>query len=245
MGCEKSDNITIARNKTLFVSSFPEVGQPINNLKIQKFNDSGQYTIPVNDADVTIIWKNNHFGMDPIAEGNGTYAINNSSFIVQPGNEYKLEVQYKGEMVTGSTVTPPDFEEFFFDKDIIDAVDDGGHTKDTLNLQWRKNDGLIYVVDIKSMSENPSPIIFTNVGAKEISELKEDLKTPFAGNKISLPAHAFTYYGLHTITITAVKEKHAGFFELNSFGTTYSNIKNGKGHFIGIERQKIIVDVTN
>lgn len=245
LGCEKSETITESRNKTLIISSFPEVGQPINDLKIQKFNDSGQYTIPVNDADVSIIWKNNYFGMDATAENNGTYAINNSSFIVQPNNEYKLEINYKGELITGSSTTPPNFEEFIYDRDILDAIDDGGHTNDTLNIQWRKNSGLIYLINIKSMSDNPTPILFTNVGTKEIEEVKEMLDKPFVGNKISLPAHAFSYYGLHTITITAVKEKHAGFFELNSFGSPYSNIKNGKGYFIGIERQKVIIDVTN
>ena len=87
--------------------------------------------------------------------------------------------------------------------------------------------------------------MFTDVGPKEINDAREFLDKPFISNKVNLPAHAFTYYGLNAITVTSVKQKHADFFELNNFGATYSNVKNGKGYFIGIERQKFIVSVTN
>ena len=241
--CQK-ESITESRSKTLIISSFPETGQSLSNLSIRKFNDNGSFTVPVNDADARIVWKNNSFSLQASSNMDGMYNMNLLNFEFQPGNSYRLEIDYKGEFVTGETTMPLDFQEFNIDKSVIDIYNDDGQLIDPIEMDWRQGNNLMYSVSITPFNSNPENAIdFPNLSADMVQSYRTELGTAFDENSFSIhPAH-FTHYGDNTIEVIAIDERFADFFQINENGTTLSNIKNGKGYFIGVSKYSIVVKV--
>jgi len=242
--CEKTETITESRNKTLIINAFPETGQSISNLKITKFNDSGLLTLPVNDADVNIVWKNNNFNLNPSGNQDGLYAISSNNFEFLANNEYRLEIDYKGEFITGSTVMPSEIEDFEIENSIIDIFNDDGQLETATEMNWRKDNDLVYSVSVTPLQNNPeNEITFIDLRPEEIALIRSQLNHPFETNNFSLNPALFTHYGDNIIEIISVDKQFEDFFELNENATTFSNIKNGKGYFIGISKLSIVVKV--
>ncbi len=244
ISCEKSATITESRNKTLIISSFPKTGQTLSNLSIRKFNDNGLLTVPVNDAEVNVVWKNNNFGLTPSSNQDGLYSINNSNFTFLPNNDYRLEVFYNGELTTGETTMPANFDDFDISESIIDIFDDDGNLINPIQSEWRLSNNLVYSVSISPSNTNSENLIdFSSLDANEVQAYRNQLSSTFKGNSFNIHPSMFTHYGDNTIQFIAVDSQYADFFELNENGTTFSNIKNGKGYFIGIAQYSIVVKV--
>ena len=242
--CEKSTTITESREKTLIISSFPETGQNLTNLSIRKFNDNGLLTVPVNDADVAVVWKNNNFGLKASSNQDGLYSVNNNNFTLLPNNKYRLEINYNSEFITGETTMPPNFDDFEIEQSIIDVFDEDGTLIAPIESEWRPSDDLVYSVSIKPTNTNSENLIdFSSLNAIDVAAFRNELSSTFKGSNFSLHPAMFTHYGDNVIEFIAVDKEYADFFELNENGTTFSNIKNGKGYFIGIAKHTIVVKV--
>jgi len=242
--CEKSTNITESRNKTLIVSSFPQTGQTLSNLSIRKFNDNGLLTVPVNDADVNVVWKNNNFGLKASSNQDGLYSISNNNFTLLANNNYRLEINYRGDFVTGETTMPANFDDFEIEQSIIDIFDDNGNLIDPIHSEWRPSNDLAYSVSITPSNANSENLIdFSSLDVNEVEAYRNQLSSTFKGSAFNLHPSMFTHYGENTINFIAVDSEYADFFELNENGTTFSNIKNGKGYFIGIAQHSIVVKI--
>ncbi|MEM7161019.1 MAG: hypothetical protein AAF487_01135 [Bacteroidota bacterium] len=244
LSCEKTVTLTESRNKTLIISAFPETGQSISDFSIRKFNDNGSFTIPVNDANPRIIWKNNSFGLIPSENQDGLYRLAADNFEFLPGNDYRLELNYKSEFITGQTSMPNEINEFEIASSIIQIYNSEGLLNPGTNINWRKEDNTIYSVSITPLEkEGENLISFPELSQNQIDDARNSLDNPFSSSAFTIPAAAFEYYGDNVIEIIAVDERFEEFFDLNENGTTFSNIKNGKGYFIGISKFSVIVKV--
>lgn len=246
VGCERSTTITESRNKTLIVSAFPETGQTLNSVSLRKFNDNGSFTIAVNDAEVGVVWKNNYFGLQPSGVLDGMYHINNSNFELQAENDYRIEINYKDQFITGETIMPAKLDEFVTSHlSEYPVFDDGGDLNNDLQLNWREANNTVYKVSITpTEGQTATDIIdFPSLTEDEILAIRTGSNSLFEDNLINIHPAMFTYSGKHLIEIIAVDKKYEDFFDLDQNGTTFSNIKNGKGYFIGISRETMIIDV--
>ena len=209
---------------------------------MRKFNDSGFFTVPVDNADVGIVWKNNYFGLQNSGSSDGMYNINNSNFEMLAGNSYRLEINYKSEFITGETTMPANFEDLEFSSSIY-PVFNGDALNSPLVSSWRESNDLVYLVSITPPADATveDQIVFSQLSSDEVLAIRENLDIPFEENGIDIHPAAFTYYGYNRIDIIAVDEEYQDFFNINENGTTFSNIKNGKGYFVGIAKRSTYI----
>ena len=159
------------------------------------------------------------------------------------GNSYRLEINYKNKFITGETTMPSSFEDLEFSNSIY-PVFNGDALNSPLISSWRESNNLVYLVTITPPADATIEdlIDFPQLSADQVLAIREDLDVPFDENGIDIHPAAFTHFGYNRIDIIiAVDEEYQDFFNINENGTTFSNIKNGKGYFVGISKRSTYI----
>jgi hypothetical protein len=251
------------------VEGYLIVGEPIRDIRVlitQSVSERFQYAnTAIANANVQVFVGGSTtpliltYRPDSLRITPGGYAFSDSTFLVQPQTEYRLEVRLQNGMVmTGKTTTPPqirwtrppfDIVQFPFDTTTYPSPD-------SLRLGWTAVGRATaeYLFSMRSLDtlnygrfltpETPernrrtplSVIEDDDNQATSVSRIEwKFLQT----NSTPLNWTAFKWYGLHEVIIYAADQSFINWFKFSKFSDNqsqeydrnFSNITGGKGVF--------------
>jgi len=222
--------------------------------------DDTVYT-PVDDAQITLFWDNNQYQLENI--GNGYYNYNGNDLLIKVGNTYVIEINYKGQKITSSTIVPkkPSIHSLTDTVVEIDTVFTFGPPQFTgtvdagIEITWDNPDNSYYYVVIESADSASASIEmggggFYNGTGPRPNMIFRFRSEPFIGDRYMINSRMLEKYGKHIIKIYCVNEEYANLYENRSQDSRHlsepvTNVKNGLGVFTAFSYDEVSFYVKN
>jgi hypothetical protein len=242
------------------VEGFLIVGEPIRELRILRslpVTDTFRYENSfVSDAQVTIFEGENAYELtyQNSGERKGYYIFSDTTLLVMPETDYRLEVRLANtDVMTGTTTTPKDIDWTTPPKDFLPYPPDTADfiAPDSLDIAWTSADIPEYLLSTRCLDTTnygqylSPPQDISNKRTDSFEEDEDDLRYTsvmrwaFLQNiRVKTIWPAFRFFGAHEITIYAPDEHYLNWFKQWGFSGSspvynyeLSNIEGGLGVF--------------
>jgi|APSaa5957512622_1039677.scaffolds.fasta_scaffold12548_2 hypothetical protein len=241
----------------LVVTAYLYTAQPVRDIKLTgtlPLDTEETLPPPVNDAHVSLIEDGHRYLLELAPGDSGYYHYIGDDLSIDPGDEFLLEIDYDGQIISARTVVPPAPETptlsavemsvdpeappipFFRGEEDTDQAE-------PLTASWQGEEEAYYFVEVESIEPEPIPI-----------EWAFSRNTPL--NALFLRDNSFTiqplqvaYFGAHRIRIFRANQEYADLLQFgtqdpNELSEPPSNIDNGVGIFTSFSSADLLFDVT-
>lgn len=253
--CEQ-DTISTYENKTAVVQGYIFAGQPVDSIRVtQSYSYASADTTLVTLDDLIIYLSGPEEETALNAVGEGYYQ--RADYVVQAGNNYRLEFEFNGETVTAQTYIPEKKEVSISATSIeMEKIEfnggfpGGGFTSiDPIELIWDNTEGDYFYVVIDNIEEEPEYInsLFDN---PDLPFSRFNFRTePEVTNFYAIdPRRQLQQFGLHRVIVYRVNPEYTALYETagsSSLSITEppSNVENGLGIFTGVSSDTVYFEV--
>ena len=250
--CEQDNNIEVETDIPV-VEAFLIPGEPINHVKLTKLipflNDgSSSSAEPINDADISIVVRDETFKLQEDISGRGLYFFEDTSVHIVENEEYYIEFLYNNKIISAKTIAPEKPENFIISQNIIyiERIVEGSYPNfdnATYEISWDNLDGSNYYLSIDLMETVIDPVNY-----RFTDTITQTLNTPTITDIYNINSSSLRYYGNYRVVVYKVNEEYANLYESSSTSSQsltdpYSNIENGKGIFTAFNTDTLFFEV--
>lgn len=240
------------------VRAFIRTDDPVDDIYLSLVeplgSDSSSSVITINDAQPKIVWNTLEYPLIPTVEKPGYYHYDGNDLAIDVGQVYRLEFEYNGQTVYGSTQIeePPTNVRIEFDslsvrqiQTEIERIFLQAFAQMVIPITWEGNEGDYYFITIELLEEEPKLIDLTNI----LPDPGIFVSPPFQDREFILrPVLEFRHFGVHSIRVYSVGQDYAFMYETldqdsRNLSEPYSNITNGVGIFAGFSYTEILFNV--
>ncbi len=198
-------------------------------------------------------------------EKGGTYKSSISEKIAGIGSTYQLNFSYKGREISAKTIIPPKPTGFKMDKTelaiaefsygsgtgsggvTVGTVGGTGTGADAVQLVWTNPERNYHFVGAINTTQNPVSIYPLPSGVT-INSYNGYTQPPSQGNKSSLDANSFLFYGRYGIVLYRLNPDYAALFKdentsSQNISTPTATIANGLGIFTGVNTDTLFLNI--
>ena len=238
----------IPDSKQICIQGFLFANKPINDIRVTSLADfkdgKTNYSFPpINNAAVNLYKNNNEYKLSPSPGDNGYYHYSGSDLKVEPGDTFKLKVEYKNNTATAETTIPnhPKIVNISADtlyilkKNITDQHNAVGSLVMQFNINKGKKDVQYFIIQVKNVSQN---YFIPDWNGLRVHALGPDIMLEYT-------EYIYPYYYEDEITelciyIFQINEEYSDMHSASYYSHSYtsfeedSNIKNAFGLFTGL-----------
>jgi hypothetical protein len=261
MSCETEERANPASSQ-IVLEGYLFQNAPVDSIHLTlslPFESTDTVYRPVNDANVTIQWKNEEYVIESI--GNGYYDYMGDSLIVTEGQTYSISVIYDDQEISSSTNVPslPTGIALTDTLLYVDTTFTFGPPEDIeqsgLDVSWDNPDNSYYYVVIESVDSNAVDIVMEDSnfpGGMGIVPGGNFFfrSSPFQGDFYTITTRSLEKYGRHRVKVYHVNQEYADLYEnreqdSRSLTEPLTNIKNGLGIFTAFSYNEVYFYVKN
>ena len=254
--CE--ENSTLApENDLLVVHAYLYAGEPVTDIQLTTTLPLGseeEKAPPVNNAIVSLIKEGQRYSLVPSPGDSGYYHYEGSDLSVETNNEFEIQVEYNGEILSGKTVVPlpPENVSISANQLVIPEEFYPGESGDSMSLtiNWKEDASSLFYVVIKCIEENPVEITtsFGPMTGDQIDRLF--VFPPTNNNEFKISRFQLSYYGQYVAKVYRVNQEYADLYESREqdsrdLNEPLTNIKNGLGIFSAFASQTVTFTVVS
>jgi hypothetical protein len=229
---------------SIVVRGYIYAGEPVYDIQITTALPLGSEDTsapPVNDATVSLIRDGVNYNLVPSAGNSGHYHYPGENLIIQSGDVFTIQVEYKGQIITGSTTVPQSPEAVTISNTQMVISTNfsprfgGPDSTRFLEINWQQDAGSLFYVVVESLEDNPAEIeLFGGFGGNRIG--RKFTFPPSSINEFRLQMFSLQYYGNHVAKVYRVNQEYADLYESRNqdsrdLNEPLSNIENGLGIF--------------
>jgi len=239
--------------KTTIVEGYLAAGNSIDSLRVTQSYSLGQAEeelVTLDDLNITIADDKGQYELRSI--GNGRYQ--NSNLIIRAGENYKLEFERDGEIISAETHIP-EFNATSISTTLVGlnkieagVFPTGGITiPDPVELSWNNEEGDYYYVVIRNIETDPE---YVNDNLARFDEQLSFISEPQIADFYAIRTLAhLTQFGTYQIIVFRVNPEYAALFGSSGSSTLsleapVTNIVNGLGIFTGVSSDTLYLEVT-
>lgn len=238
------------------VEAFLYAGEPVTDIRLKrivKFN-SGEETLYINDADVTIGYLGQAFALVPSPGDSGFYHYPGLDLEIIPGQTYTLEVNTVGTFITSETVVPQSPTGLALSNNLIEVpkinsifdLEVFGEIPE-INVTWNNTEGVYHFLLTANTLENPEPL--NESGFDLAGRLSQILVSAPTLNDFDVIRPALlTTYGLHSVKLFRINQEYVDLFssfqqDSRNLNEPLTNIEGGVGIFTAFSSQEVFFEV--
>ncbi len=202
---------------------------------------------PINDADVTLIKDGKRYLLSASPGDSGYYHYEGDDLTVNSGDLFKIEVNYKDEVITAET-TVPDAPQGMVLSDTVLSIPDYYRPiemTEEITLTWSNDDAQLYYVVVENIDENPEEILtfMPSRGGKRMISL------PTNRDYYTINFRTVSYRGRHRIRLYRINQEYADLYlsrqqDSRDLNEPLTNIRNGLGIFSAFNSDSLFFTVT-
>ena len=238
-----------------FVEAYLIVDEPIRNIVLmntQPVNKKFEYSSSlIRNAEVKIIGDGKEFVLSIDTAGEQGYYYSDSTYLVKPNMQYKLEIRIPGyvDLISAETTTPARFKYIRTSDDILYYPKDTIKLPalDSFKLEWEKVPGIsFFILNLKCLDT----LEYGKYLVPQTDEKNRRIEKPWnedwmfkettnlgliPNTKTPVVWMSFKWYGKHDVSIFAPDTNYLKWFIQNTIKNQYdpllSNMKNAMGVF--------------
>jgi len=238
-----------------FVEAYLIVDEPIRNIVLmntQPVNKKFEYSSSlIRNAEVKIIGDGKEFVLSIDTAGEQGYYYSDSTYLVKPNMQYKLEIRIPGyvDLISAETTTPARFKYIRTSDDILYYPKDTIKLPalDSFKLEWEKVPGIsFFILNLKCLDT----LEYGKYLVPQTDEKNRRIEKPWnedwmfkettnlgliPNTKTPVVWMSFKWYGKHYVSIFAPDTNYLKWFIQNTIKNQYdpllSNMKNAMGVF--------------
>ena len=223
IGCDSSsiesaDDIAV-------IEAFLFVGEPVDDIMVNAtvpFSSADTIPTPINDADIRLIKDDIAYTLTASGD-DGTYHYAGDDLTVEPGDLFRFEMEYLGQLVTAETEVPPAPDGVALDTTIFEvpsfdfsggAPPRGGRGgfDSRLLVTWDNPADQLHYVVISSVEENPESIFPDFIGQRIGGQFRF-ISEPTRDNFFEVLLPVLEGIGQHEITVFRVNQEYADLYD--------------------------------
>jgi hypothetical protein len=233
--------ITESSNELVVVTGFLRAGETNAEIKLTNtlaLGSTDTISAAINDAEVILLKGSKAYQLNIASSLNGTYSYQGNDLLIESGDLFSLQINYKNRNITASTTVPSKPRDISISKTTLALASTGygmGSVQDTTSifLRWSNPDSSLYYVVIQNLETNPVAINSANTqrGANRTMVFP-----PMSTNQFLIGRRNLTYLGNHRAIVYKVNQEYADLYESRTqdsrnLNEPISNISNGLGVF--------------
>ncbi len=238
-----------------FVEAYLIVDEPIRNIVLmstQPVNKKFDYANSlIRNAEVKIIGDGKEFILSIDTAGEQGYYFSDTTYLVKPNTNYKLEISIPGytdtDLITGETTTPSRFkylktlDTLHYPKDTVKLPE-----LDTFKLEWEKVPGInFFILNLKCIDTIEYGKYLTPKTEEKNRRIvrpwnedwmfKEQSNSGFIPNtKTAVVWLSFKWFGIHDVSIFAPDSNYLKWFLQNTIKNQYDPLLGSVKNAIGV-----------
>lgn len=239
----------------LVVTAYLFTGEPVRNVKLTgtlPLDTEDALAPPINDSRVSLVKNGQRYALELTPGDSGYYHYADDDLNVDPGDEFLLEIDHGGRLISARTVVPPppaeptlSAVEMSVDPQVPPSRFFGGENTDQgepLTASWQGEEEAYYFVEVESIEPEPIPIewAFSRNAPLNFLFLRE--------NSFTIQPLQIAYFGTHRIRIFRANQEYADLLQFgtqdpNELSEPPSNIDNGLGIFTAFSSASALFEV--
>jgi len=253
-GCK--NNPVFPSETQVVLQGYLYASEPVRDISLASsfaIGSSDSTQTPISNASVTLIKNSTRYQLSPNGAQPGYYQYGGSDLSVNTGDDFRIEVDYDGQVITAETIVPPKPEQLALSVNTLrfqtDSVQSrfGARTRinglDTALVTWSNPAGEYYYVVIESIDPNRQLIrpdtLFTR---RFVSEPTNQAVYRINDNTI-------LYTGRHVLRLYHVNKEYADLFrsrvqDSRALNEPLTNVNNGLGIFSAFASDSLFFSVT-
>ncbi|MGB1241002.1 MAG: DUF4249 family protein [Chitinophagales bacterium] len=259
--CDDENLNNIAASQFV-VEAFLYAGEPIEDIRIKTtfpLVEEEDTSVPINDADVTLIKNGQRF--DLIASGEeGFYHYPDNDVMVETNDVFQLEVIHNGITATAETTVPTPTTglslsqdslfvptlPFSSGRDSIVMVIQNFMSSSSIEATWENLNEDLYFMVVESVSDELKPIFPSQV-IDALSRFRF-VSEPTDAPSLTFLAGALESFGKYSVKVYHINQEYAGLYEnreqdSRDLNEPPSNISNALGVFSAFNSEEAFFDV--
>ena len=224
--------------KKVVLEGYLFANEPVDDIRLTELlSYGGEDTIPqpINDADVSIFWKNVPYQLIPSGGDSGYYYYPGNILQILEGESYRIEIKYFNKTATGETVVPPPPTGVNLNIDTMEFSNFFIYTSnDSMTVGWDNSNADYYYVVIKNIEQNPVPFYPDFDLGGLISTFL--FTRPTQDDFYEILYYYITHFGKHQVRVYRVGQEYVDLFtsldqDSRTLNEPITNINNGLGVF--------------
>ncbi len=226
MGCdtatgELGDDLAV-------IEAFIFAGEAVEDIRVTStlpFSSTDTLASPINDATIRLIKNGTSYALT--ASGtNGYYHYPGQDLTVSPGDQFRLEMEYMGQLATAETTVPPPPIDVVMDSTIMEVPSfefggggprgggpggAGAGLDNSLTVTWDNTSDLLHYVVINGLEENHESIFPEFIGQR-IGRFRF-ISEPNRENFFEINLLILEGLGAHEARVYRVNQEYADLYE--------------------------------
>ncbi len=208
-------------------------------------NENGDSSNIISELDVFLINNGNKYQLTTDDSIAGQYNCTNSFLTIVEGDEYFLELTYKGLLITSQTkvpLKPVDFEMSVTTIELDRITEEtgggmgpGGNTEE-IEITWTTTDNSYYLVKYEYLENEYDPVNET-IEIEDSEEFVSFTSPPLQDSIFTIRPMQFRYFGQYNLILFKITDDYASVYEsinqssLDDLTEPVTNIENARGIF--------------
>ncbi len=243
VGCTE-DSPLEPENALIVVRGYIYANEPVNDIQITTSLPLGSEATsapPVNNAQVSFVRDGVVYDLVLSAGDSGYYHYPGDDLTVNSGDVFTIQVDYNGEVTTGTTTVPHPPEaveisndEMFISTSFFPRFGENDSTR-FIEITWEEDASSLFYVVVESTEENPEEIeLFSGFDGDRIG--RRMTFPPSSTSQFELQMFSIQYYGAHVAKVYRVNQEYADLYQSRNqdsrdLNEPLTNIENGLGIF--------------
>ncbi len=210
------------------IEAFLFAGEPVDDVRVTttvSFSGTDTTSMPINDAEVRLIKSGITYPLQP--QGNdGYYFYPGDDLTVEPGDQFRLEMEYLGQLATSETTVPPPPVAVTIDSTIMEVPSfeigigrppgggrggPGAGFDNRLTVTWDNSLDLLHYVVINGLQEDHESIFPEFIGQR-IGQFRF-ISEPNRDNFFEINLLILEGLGSHEARVYRVNQEYADLYE--------------------------------
>ena len=243
----------------IVVRGYLYADEPITDIQITStltLGSEDSTAPPINNAAVSLIKENERYELVLSAGDSGYYHYEGDDLTVKAGDEFRIEVSYDDQLVSGTTNVPAAPQNVTISKTTLSFPDydtmwelrqqgvsmDSIRASMTLTVNWENEADALYYIVVENIDENPVEVEtqFGRGPGRFISQ-------PMATGEYTVNAMMMTHLGRHRVKVYHVNQEYADLYQSRDqdsrdLNEPLTNIVNGLGVFSAFNSESVYFD---
>ena len=244
----------VPENDLVVVQAYLYAGEAVNDIRLTSTLPLDADTtegLPISNAEVVLIKKEQRFSLISTAEKPGYYNYPGTDLVVETGDNFKVEIFYNDDIISADTYVPeaPDdldiseavlevfniFELGYFDRSLFDSA--------AVEVTWSNDNSDLYFIVLNNIESNP-----TEIESNFPSFPNRFISQPINRDAFPLNFRMVTHYGKHRVKLYRINQEYADLYDSREqdsrdLNEPLTNIINGLGIFSAFNCDSVFFDV--
>ena len=257
-GCDSSSIETA--DDLAVIEAFLFVGEPVDDIVITStlsFNTTDTIPVPINDASIRLTKQGISYPLTA-SGSDGRYHYPGDDLTVEPGDFFRFEMEYLGQLITAETQVPPAPTGVALDTTLFEVptfefnagglpIGARGRFDNRILVTWDNPSDQLHYVVLSSVDENPESIFPDFIGQR-LEEQFRFISEPTRDNFFEILLPLLEGVGQHEIKVYRVNQEYADLYDNRTqdsrdLNQPPDNITGGLGIFSAFNSINTFFDV--